>query len=59
MPKFEVVISTHAIYTVEAEGYQDAEDLAWDLFDRGDLSEPHCVEVIKLEEKNAQVSSLC
>jgi len=54
MPKFEVVISTHAIYTVEAEGYQDAEDLAWDLFDRGDLSKPHCAEVVKLlEEENA------
>jgi hypothetical protein len=53
MPKFEVVIQTHAIYTVEADSYQDAEDCAWDLFDRGDLSEPICSEITKLEKQNA------
>ena len=55
MSKYEVVIQTHAIYTVEADSHQDAEDLAWDLFDRGDLSEPICSEIIKLEIENADI----
>jgi len=55
MSKYEVVIQTHAIYTVEADSHQDAEDLAWDLFDRGDLSEPICSEIIKLEVENANI----
>ena len=54
MSKYQVVICTHAIYEVNAENELDAENLAWDLYDYGDLSEPHCAEVVKLlEEENA------
>lgn len=54
MSKYQVVICTHAIYEVEAENEQDAEELAWDLYDYGDLSDAHCHEILKLEEQNAQ-----
>jgi hypothetical protein len=50
MPKYQVVIETHAIYEVDAENEQDAEDMAWDLFDYGDLSEAHCAEILELKE---------
>ena len=52
MSKYQIVICTHAIYEVEAENEQEAEDLAWDLYDCGDLSEPHIAEILKLEEQN-------
>jgi len=53
MPKYQVVICTHAIYEVEADSEQDAEELAWDLYDYGDLSEAHCAEILKLEDEYA------
>jgi hypothetical protein len=53
MSKYQIVICTHAIYEVEASNEQEAEDLAWDLYDGGDLSDPHTAEILKLEEQNA------
>jgi len=50
MSKYQVVICTHAIYEVEASNEQDAEDLAWDLYNHWDLSDPHVAEILKLEE---------
>jgi hypothetical protein len=38
--KYQVVIQRHAVYTVEAESREDAEDLAWDMFSGDDLCEP-------------------
>lgn len=51
MAKYQVVICTHAVYEVDAENEQDAEALAWDLYDYGDLSDAHCAEILKLEEE--------
>jgi hypothetical protein len=53
MKKYQVVICTHAIYEVDAENEKDAEELAWDLYDYGDLSEAHCHEILELEAQNA------
>ena len=53
MSTYQVVICTHAVYEVEASNEQDAEDLAWNLYDRGDLSEPHIAEILKLEQLTA------
>ena len=53
MSKYQVVICTHAIYEVDASNEQEAEELAQDLYDYGDLSEAHCAEILKLEEQNA------
>ena len=53
MSKYQVVLCTHAVYEVDAENEQDAEALAWDLYDYGDLSDAHCAEILKLEKQNA------
>ena len=50
MTKYQVVISTHAVYEVEADNEQNAEELAWDLYDWGDLSEAHCAEILEMEK---------
>jgi hypothetical protein len=38
--QYQVVIQRHAVYTVEAESREDAEDIAWDMFSGDDLCEP-------------------
>lgn len=52
MKTYEVIICTHAVYEVQAENEQDAEEKAWDLYDYGDLSDAHCAEI--MEVLNAQ-----
>ena len=53
MSTYQVVICTHAIYEVKASNEQEAEDLAWNLYDSGDLSDAHCAEILKLDELTA------
>jgi hypothetical protein len=47
--QYQVVIQRHAIYTVEAESREEAEDLAWDMFSGDDLCEPLIAHVAEVD----------
>jgi hypothetical protein len=49
MKTYEVVIERHAIYQVTADSYEDAENLAWDQYQPGDLSDATTAEILIIE----------
>jgi hypothetical protein len=57
MTKFQVTIQKHIIYEVECDSHEDAEELAWNIYDGGDFSEPLCSDILKIEEYNVGYSN--
>lgn len=49
MKTYQVVIERHAIYEVQADSWEDAEDMAWSRFEPDDLSEPLTDEILIIE----------
>ena len=51
MKKYQVVIQQHCVYEVEADSYEDAEDMAWDRFEPDHMSEPLTADILIIEEE--------
>ena len=50
MKTYQVVIERHAIYEVQANSFEDAEELAWQKFEPDHLSEPLTDEILIIED---------
>jgi hypothetical protein len=47
--QYQVVIQRHAVYTVEAQSREEAEDIAWDMFSGDDLCEPLVADISEVD----------
>lgn len=50
MKTYQIVIEQHAVYEVQADSYEDAEDMAWNRFCPDHLTEPLTAEILVIEE---------
>ena len=49
MKTYQVVIERHAIYEVQADSYESAEEMAWNQFEPDHLSEPLTEEILIID----------
>jgi hypothetical protein len=52
MKTYQIVIEQHAIYEVQADSYESAEDIAWERFDPDHLCAPLTAEILVIENES-------
>ena len=55
MKTFQVVISKHAIYDIQAADESEAQDIAWGRFDPSDYSDDLIAEVLEVDQLPLEV----
>ncbi len=55
MKTYQVIVSKHAVYEIQADNESEAQEMAWGRFDPSDYSEDLIAEVLEVDQLPLEV----